>query len=201
MAATERKSFGKGAARSMRRDGMTPAVLYGEKNAPRALTLETATLRKSLVNIHGRNAVVTLEVEAADGAKTTHSVIVKEVQKDPIVDTLVHVDFQEISLSREQVYALQVDFVGTPVGVDLGGFMNMVHSTVQVKGLPMDIPDSIEVDVTNLNMGESICCKDLPIPANITLLEDGDAVCVVINYIKGAAVAGEEEAVAEEEAA
>ena len=189
MAALVRQDFGKGASRRLRSAGNTPAILYGRHSEPKALTMETKQLVKELLKISGRNAVITLDV---DGGK--HHVMVKEIQTDPVMDTLVHADFLEISIEAPAMYTVPLNIVGTAKGVDLGGFLQVSKKGGLVKGLPLDIPDSIEVDVTALELhGKGINCSDLNIPGNITLQEDDAALCMSVVTPKLVEVEEEEE--------
>ncbi|MCF6291072.1 MAG: 50S ribosomal protein L25 [Desulfobacterales bacterium] len=200
MTATVRQGSGKGAARSLRREGKTPAILYGVKAEPVALSLESALLRKILMQVHGRNAVVSLAVEA-DGVTSSHHVMVREIQKDPVTEALIHVDFFEISLDKERVYSVPLNCVGVAKGVDLGGFMNVVKPFVHVKGLPLDIPDTVDTDVSALNIGDAITCQTLSVPDSVTLLEDAEAACVMVTHLKQVVEETTEEEEVEEEGA
>jgi len=197
MTANTRNTFGKGAARVIRRAGKTPAVLYGPKTDPLALELNTKDFTKGLLFINRRNAVVSLNVD--DGSATKH-VMVKEIQADPIHDTLVHADFVEISLEDEMSLAVPIKLVGKAKGVDLGGEMHIPVTTVQLVGKPLDIPDFIEIDVTSLNIGDKLSCADLNIPAGISMLTDGDVTCVSVTTMSIAPIEEEEEEVEAEAA-
>lgn len=199
MTARRRDIFGKGAARTLRREGLTPAIVYGPQVDPVPLTLETRSFTRQLMEIHGRNAIVSLSMEN-DQAEKRH-VILKEVQKDPIRDILIHADFYEISLEQEAVFAVPLKFSGTAKGVDLGGMLHVVKTSVQLKGLPLEIPDFIEIDITHLTLGgEGVHCRDLAIPGKLEMLEEADAICVSVIHPKRAVLSEEEEA-AEAEAA
>lgn len=190
MAASLRQDFGKGASRRLRSAGNTPAILYGADHDPKALTMETKNLVKKLLAISGRNALIKLDVEG-----TEHNVIVKEIQTDPIKDSLVHTDFLEVSLDTPAMFSVQLNYIGVAKGVDMGGVLNMSKDGVMVKGLPLDIPDSIDVDVADLELnGKGITCGDLNISASVSLEEDEDIVCVSVIAPQRAELAeGEEE--------
>ncbi len=197
MTASLRQNFGKGATRQLRRSGYAPAILYGGKMEPVALAMDAKNLTKDLIRLHGFNAVVTLEIEGEKG-KNKHHVLIKDIQTDPITDTVLHVDFLEIELDKEVVMDVAVLYTGKAKGVELGGILNVMKHTVRIKGLPLDIPDEIEVDVTELELTSAgIACGDLSIPENVTLDEELDTVCVSVVAPK----AEVEEEVAEEEGA
>jgi large subunit ribosomal protein L25 len=169
MTAAIRQEFGKGATHRLRQSGYAPAILYGKKSEPIALAMETKNLTKDLLQLLGHNAVVSLNIEGEKGKKK-HHVLIKDIQTDPITDTVLHVDFFEIDLDKEIVLDVAVVYTGTAKGVDLGGILNIMAYTVKIKGLPLAIPDEIFVDVTELDVtSHGITCGDLTIPDNVTL--------------------------------
>lgn len=195
MAATLRQNFGKGAARTLRRAGMTPAVLYGQGNESVSLSLETRGFTKQLVKIHGQNVVVALDVEG-DGVNQKRHVMLKEVQKNPVTDLPIHADFYEISLEQPMTLPVSLRLHGQAKGVDLGGVLNVARHEVHLKGLPLDIPDWIEADITSLELGgKGLICGDLAIPENVELLDEAETVCVSVIHPKRAeaSVSGGEE--------
>ena len=179
VSAQVRKNTGKGAARTMRRAGKTPAVIYGSKNDPLTLTLDTHSFTKTLLHLQRRNAVVNLDIETDSGIEKRH-VIIKEIQVDPIHDTLEHADFYEISLDSPRTFTVPIKYSGKARGVEMGGDMSISVNKIKVKGNPLDIPDMIEVDVTRLGTHEHFTCQDLSLPDNVTLLDDKKKVCVAI---------------------
>ena len=195
MTAAVRQDFGKGATHRLRQSGYAPAILYGKKSEPIALAMETKTLTRDLLRLHGHNVVVSLDIEGENGKKK-HHVLIKDIQTDPITDSVLHVDFLEIDMDKEIVLDVAVVYEGTAKGVDLGGILNIMAHTVKIKGMPLAIPDEIMVDVTPLELtSHGITCGDLTIPENVTLEEELDKVCVSI-----VAPMAEEEEVEEEEA-
>src|SRR5210317_615171 len=195
MTAAVRQDFGKGATHRLRQSGYAPAILYGRKGQPIALAMETKTLTRDLLRLHGHNVVVSLDIEGENGKKK-HHVLIKDIQTDPITDSVLHVDFLEIDMDKEIVLDVAVVYEGTAKGVDLGGILNIMAHTVKIKGMPLAIPDEIMVDVTPLELtSHGITCGDLTIPENVILEEELDKVCVSI-----VAPMAEEEEVEEEEA-
>ena len=194
MTAQVRTAFGKGASRSLRRAGQTPAVLYGQKKDPMTLACNTKDLTRGLLSINRNNAIISLAIDE-DGKSSTRHVITKEIQTDPVQDTVVHADFFEISLDDAMAFAVPLHYLGTAKGVDMGGEMVISMKTVKLKGKALDIPDFIEVDVNALVIGTDITCKNLAIPSNVALEVDGDSVCVAVT------VASEERPDLEDEAA
>lgn len=200
MAASLRHDFGKGATRQLRKNGYVPAILYGGKREPVPLALETKTLTRDLLKFHGHNVVLSLDIEG-DKSKKKHYVLIKDIQTDPITDSVLHVDFLEIELDKEIIMEVPILYTGTAKGVDMGGILNIMAHTVKVKGLPLDILDEITVDVTDLEVTSAgITCGDLSIPSDVTLEEELDRVCVSVVAPKAEVeeVEEEEEGEAEE---
>ncbi|MDO9042067.1 MAG: 50S ribosomal protein L25 [Desulfocapsaceae bacterium] len=176
MSASVRKDFGKGAMRRLRMAGNTPAVLYGTGREALSLQLETLPLVKQLLKIQRRNAVITLNIE---GDSSRH-VLIKELQTDPVRDTLIHADFYEIPLDKVRKFTVSLVVTGAAKGVDVGGILEVVSNKVIVEGNPLDIPDTIEVDVTELAIGDNFTVSNLVFPDTLKMLTSGDAVCVTI---------------------
>jgi large subunit ribosomal protein L25 len=195
MTASLRTDFGKGATHQLRKSGLAPAILYGGKMEPIALAMDAKTLTRDLLKLHGHNAVLSLDIEG-EKSKMKHYVLIKDIQTDPVTDTVLHVDFLAIELEKEIVMEVPVIYTGTAKGVDMGGILNIMAHTVKIKGLPLDILDEITVDVSALDIGSAgITCADLDIPDNVSLEEELDRVCVSVVAPKAAL---EEEAEEEE---
>ncbi len=195
--ASVRSQFGKGAARTLRREGLTPAILYGPQSEPMALKLQTKPFTQTLLKLQRQNAVITLNIKNNDD-ESKKTVVLKETQVDPVLDTLKHADFLEISLDSPITLSVQVKYSGTAEGVEAGGDLLISRDRVNVNGLPMDIPNFIEVDVTTLQLNQHITCKDLTVPENVTLLEKEDLVCAGITLYTEVEETPEEEPEAEE---
>jgi large subunit ribosomal protein L25 len=179
MPAAFRSEFGKGASRQLRMNDKTPAVVYSGGTESVALQCNAGELYKKLFDIHRRNAVITLTIEG--DAKGERHVLVQEIQKDPVSDKLVHVDFFEIVLDKPTVFTVPIQFVGTAKGVDLGGELHIMKYGVKLKGLPLDFPDFIEVDIRNLGRGDSLTFGDLSLPDKVEMLADPAQICVAIS--------------------
>lgn len=176
IAAQLRDNFGKGAARTIRRDGRTPAILYGPKTDPVALTLDTHSFTQSLLDLQRQNAVITLDIEG----KGSKNVAVKDIQVDPISNALKHTDFYELDMNKEYTYSVPVVYSGKAKGVDTGGDMAIHVKTVALKGKPLTIPDTIQVNVTPLQIDDKITVDQLVLPEGVILVDKGDTVCVEV---------------------
>ncbi len=178
--ATVRTVFGKGEARRLRKKNITPAILYSGGKDTLALQFDASELHKNLLFIHGRNAVVTLKIEG--DTKDVRHVLIKEIQKDPVTEQLVHVDFLEIELDQVIEFRVPLRFTGTAKGVDMGGELVVFRNEVVLRGKPLDIPDEIETDITPLERGGAgLTLGDLQIPDSVTMLDNRDTVCVTVH--------------------
>ncbi len=193
LAASVRDQFGKGAMHRLRNDGKTPAVLYGPGSEPLALQLETARFYQELVYIQRRNAIVTLTLDNGE----THHVLIKDVQTDPVRDSLLHADFYKIDIDKPRQFAVRVTFTGDSRGVDMGGRLIVEQRHVVLEGVPIDIPDTCELDITDLDIGDKLLMSALELPDNVTMVSDRDLVCVKVDV---AARELEEEVEPDEEA-
>ncbi|PID71762.1 MAG: 50S ribosomal protein L25 [Desulfobulbus propionicus] len=179
MTAEIRTVFGKGPMRQLRMKNITPANLYSGGKEALSLQMNTSELFKKLLFIHGRNAVVTIKIEG--DSKEQRHVLVQEIQKEPVNGGLVHVDFLEIELDQKLNWVVPIDYTGTAKGVDLGGELQVFKTNVKVNGRPLDVPDTIEVDITPLEQGGAgITYGDISVPDNLTMLEKEDVTCVTV---------------------
>ncbi len=176
MSASVRKETGKGVMRRLRASGKTPAVMYGMGEGTVCLELETSSFVKDLLKYYRKNTVVNLKIDGGE----VKNVLIKEVQTNPVKDTLVHADFQEIDLEKPRKFNVPLEFVGVAKGIDLGGIQNIAVSEIVLQGKPLDIPDSCEVETSGLKIGDGIKVGDLSIPDGVELLTPTDKVCVYI---------------------
>lgn len=174
MSASVRTATGKGAMRRLRSEGLTPAVVYGGGSEALALQLDTKTMMSTLLEIVRRNAVVTLQI--ADG--DVKNVILKEVQTDPVLDTLVHADFCEIDLEKPKTFSVPLTYEGVAKGVDFGGRLETFLTSVLLEGKPLDIPNDVTLNVTPLGIGEQLTCSAIELPENVRMISKADAPCV-----------------------
>lgn len=190
--ASERKGTGKGAARALRRQGLIPAVLYGPATAAIALTISAVDLEKIYGESGGENVILNLIIE--NGGTHNRTAMFKEVQTSPLTREYLHVDFYEISLEKEITVKVQVEPIGKCKGAESGGFLQLIRHELDVSCLPGDIPGKIEVDVSHLDIGDSLHVEEIDVGAKVRLLYDSNFTVVTV-----AAPTVEEEAVAEEE--
>lgn len=163
----ERESYGSPESRRLRKTGMIPGVLYGSGDS-KPLSVDEKELRKVLSSSRG-NVIISLSFE---GKKKEHPAILKEYQPDPVGTGLLHVDFLEIRMDQPIEAHVVLDLVGTPAGVQEGGILDQNVREVTVHCLPADMPEVIEFDVTELNIGDSIRISDLVAPDKVEITND-----------------------------
>lgn len=173
--ATRRKDTGKGAMRKMRKAGAIPGVLYGRDTESLALTIAEKDWR--LIQGHVRSTTI-IRMELADNdASEEHPVMVKEIQREVIGRGLLHIDFLQVSMERQIQVQVPVHLVGTAKGVVAGGVVEHHLHAVLVECLPGNIPNRIEVDISNLEIGDSIHVRAVSIPG-VKLLDSPDVAIV-----------------------
>ena len=165
--ADPRSTAGKQIAKRLRREGLIPAVMYRHATSlPCTVNLKDF---ETLVHEEGRNAIISLQVNG-DGEHTT---IIKEIQHHPVRGSILHVDFHEISLTDKVVVEIPIHIVGSPVGVrQEGGILEHRLHRLEVECLPMQIPEHIEVDVSEMAIGDTIHVSDLTLEGDVTIVAD-----------------------------
>ena len=170
---------GKGPVGRLRAQGRVPAILYGPKRNPLMLAIEAKQLEKLLGQGGSDQILVDLNLNAA-GEEGVHPAMLKELQMDHIKDSIVHADFYEISLDEEIEIEISVRLVNTPVGAKSGGVLEHVKREIVVSCLPDKAVSSIELDVSGLDLGQSLHIRDIVLPEGITALEEGDITVAVV---------------------
>jgi large subunit ribosomal protein L25 len=201
--AVKRNTKGKNEARRLRAAGRIPAVLYGAQKAgdapaPEPVAVDPKPFMRILHSASGLNTLITLKVQGGTDAR----VLVKNVQLDPITHRPLHADFYRVNMDRKIQVTVPVVLRGESRGVKQdGGVLDFVHREIEIEVLPANIPDSIEVDVTNLGIGDAVHVRDLASDAAWTPVSDPDMMIVHVVVIKvveetAAAAAGAEGAAA-----
>ena len=175
LAAIPRDKTGKGAARQARFAKQVPAVLYGHGRPTQPLMVDALSLEKALSGIEPASTLIELTV---DGKMSR--TLIREIQRHPIRPDIIHVDFYEIHAHEKITLEVPVHLVGTPDGVrNAGGVLDQVLREVKIEVLPEHIPDRVELDVTNLKIGDSLHVRDLTI-ANAAILTGADLTIAVV---------------------
>ena len=177
--AKARDKLGKEHAKKLRRGGMIPAVVYGAETSPLPLEVEAKSFQSLLRSGLGENVIITLNID--DQKNGDKKVLIREVQRDPVWGNILHIDFQQVSLTKKLTINVPVLLVGIPIGVQQdGGILQHVLRELELECLPTEIPEKIEVDVTNLKIGDSIHVRDIKLEkVEILSDEQGSIVSVV----------------------
>jgi large subunit ribosomal protein L25 len=174
---TERTKHGSRESRRLRREGLVPGVLYG-RGGNHAITVPARELRRALGGPSGLHTILDVTV-AGDGG--THPAVLKDYQRDPIRGTVIHVDLHEVRLDRPIQTAVTVTLTGDSVGAREGGVLQQVAREVGVEALPMEIPERVELDVSELGINESLRVADLTPIEGVTFLDDPETVIATVS--------------------
>jgi len=187
--ATLRESIGSGESRRLRNDGLLPAVVYGLGMEPVSIALSAREFTNALKTEAGSNVILNLEV-----GKNKYTTLAREIQRHPYKNEFLHIDLIQIDLTQKVEANVQINFLGTPLGVkDEGGLVQTINSTITVSTLPSSIPSSLDLDISELNVGENATVLDVKLPEGVELAsEDDDSILVTITLPR-AAVEEEEE--------
>jgi len=174
-----RETTGKEYANKLRKEGRVPSVVYhkGEDTIP--LIVDAKELHHVLHTSAGENVIITLQFTDQVKKEKDKTVVVKEVQHDPVKDDVLHIDFNEISLTETLTVNVPVKTKGEAAGVkEEEGILEHILWELEVECLPTEIPENIEIDVSELRIGDSVQAKDLTIPAGVKLLTDPEQMVV-----------------------
>jgi large subunit ribosomal protein L25 len=176
-----RTQVGRNAIKRVRKEGLIPGVIYGVGQEPINLEVNGRQLSTVLARSSGEN--ILLELEIVDGDKKRNSLaMIQEVQHHPIQRQILHVDFHAVSATEKITAEVPIETVGEPIGVKTnGGLLEHILRDLEVECLPGDLPDRIEVDVTNLDINQSIHVKDLQLPSGVEAVTDGDLTVVAVS--------------------
>jgi len=165
----ERDSFGSPESRRMRREGWIPGVLYGGAGSETmALSVEAKALKQAMGRERG-NVILDLTFE---GKNKAHPAILKEYQNDPISGSLLHVDFIEVRMDQPIDSTVRIELVGTAQGVKDGGILDHGLRELHIRCLPTDMPGHVDVDVSALNIGDSLRVSEVTAPKDVEILDD-----------------------------
>lgn len=179
----------------LRKQGLIPGVLYGKVTKP--FVVGERELRSALTGPSGLHAIVDVVIE---GQKTAHHAVLKDYQRHPVRDTITHVDFHEVRLDQPIQASVTVHLVGEAPGSKMGGVVQQVSRELRVEALPAAIPESIEVDLSGLELGATLRLEDVPAIDGVTFLDD-PAETVLANCSAPRGVSEAEEEAAEGEGA
>ena len=189
--AEERTVLGKNSSRRLRRAGKIPVVFYGRGIDSVSLTLDPRDLMHVLKSEHGQNTIFQVLY-----GKSSQDVLIRDIQLDPVKGTLMHADLQRVAMDQTMTFAVPVELTGESPGIELGGQLELVSREVEVECLPGDVPESMVVDISQLEIGDNLRVADLQVGSSkVTVITDSDVVLLAVVP----PVAEEEEEEVEEE--
>ncbi|MFL2876923.1 MAG: 50S ribosomal protein L25 [Pontiellaceae bacterium] len=176
----KRSLEGSSASRRMRHAGLLPGVIYGIDSNPLAVELETHALEQVLHHHASETILVDIDLEGEGSV----SVLLKEVQHHPVSGALLHVDLQRVAANQTLQVEVSLELVGEPEGVKLGGLLDQVMHTILVECLPADLPETVNVDVSELEIGSALHVSDLKLGNKVAILSDTDALVAGVSAPK-----------------
>ncbi len=175
-----REEKGKGASRRLRKEKKVPAILYGPDIQPLMLTVKRGDVERIMRSAEKESVLLFDMILHANGNDINKKVMFKEIQIDPIKDIPLHVDFYEIAMDKEITVDLPIKLVNTPVGVSKGGILEHITREITISCLPDKLIDVLEVDVSGLDIGDSIHVRDIKFPEGISPDEEADTTIAVV---------------------
>jgi large subunit ribosomal protein L25 len=175
-----RNERGKNAAYSLREKGLIPAVLYGHNFPPVALSIsagELTAMLKPVGHSAGEHALHKLSIEDRKDIPLK-DIMIKEIQRDPITQKILHVDLYAVRMDEKIIVPVRINVTGKAPGVQKGGILQQILREVKIKCFPSDIPQAFDIDVSALDIGQSLHISDLTLPANIEIHEELSAAVV-----------------------
>jgi large subunit ribosomal protein L25 len=176
--AATRSATGKGAARTLRREGKVPGVIYGHNRQAEALVVDTAALNKMLIGISAGTTILDVVVDGRPAVKA----LIREIQRDSVRPAeILHLDLYEVQAHEKVTLAVPIHLIGIPDGVrNFGGVLDHVLRELEIEVLPADIPEHVELDVTALTIGHSLFVRDLKVEKAEILNDPDTPVCTVV---------------------
>ena len=178
--AQPRSESGRTAVKKIKSAGFVPAVIYGAKDPARNLQLVEHDVAQLLAHATGESVLVEVAIQDPAGAQT-RTALIQEVQHHPVSGRVLHVDLHAVAMDELLTAEATVETTGEPEGVTTGGgVLEVILRTLEVECLPADLPEAITVDVSKLQIGESIHVRDLVLPKGVTVLNDADLTVISV---------------------
>ncbi|OEU55534.1 MAG: 50S ribosomal protein L25/general stress protein Ctc [Desulfobacterales bacterium C00003106] len=175
---SSRTTTGKGYARSLRREGRIPGILYGPNRESVLLSVYGRELQQTFQSGSGENVIFKLFIDGEENAP--QMAMVKELQVTPVTQEYVHVDFYEISLDKPIEVDVPLVLTGKSIGGEQGGIVQLIRKEIEVSCLPMDIPETIQIDISDLDIGDSLHIADIAVGEKISVLADTNYTVVTV---------------------
>jgi large subunit ribosomal protein L25 len=174
-----RDNKGKEAAKKLRRNNQIPAIFYGPDTEPLMLTVDYPDLDGIIKQTAAENIILGLQIESEEGSDSK-TVMLKELQVDPLKNTYLHADFYEVSKEREVTVGIPIHLLNTPAGVLEGGILQHVRREITITCLPDQMVEHLDVDVSGLAIGDSIHIRDIDLPEGLTTNQDENLTVAVV---------------------
>lgn len=174
LSASRREATGKGAARQMRAGGSVPAIIYSSGKEAEKLSVPVKSLEKVIRDAAGANAFLALSVD--DGEPRI--ALMKDVQTDHLGRKLIHVDFYEVTADQTLTLDIPLNYVGEAPGINQGGIVSVIHHTVTLAGTMKTLPEQLDIDISGLELDQSLNLEQLEIPEGVELITPMDTVLV-----------------------
>ena len=187
-----RTTQGDGPAKALRREGCAPAVVYGRKTEPVMLSINSHAMEQLLKTASIGQTLLNLQIEGGSGAPKP--AIIKEMQRNVLTGEILHVDFYEVDMNRKITVQIPIVTTGKCKGVEMGGMLQIIRREVDVLCYPNQIPDELAVDITDIDVGESVHVEDLPLAEGLEIPHEANFTLLTVLAAKA-----EEEEVEEEE--
>ena len=176
----ERTKAGKGVARKLRHEGQTPGVLYGPKAEAMSLSVNTHEFRKLLNSSGGEPLLFTLN-RKGNGDSSSYTALIKDLQLHPVNDKIRHIDFYQVLMDEEVQVEVPISATGKSKGVETDmGVLEIIQRTVKISCLPMAIPRDIQINVSDLRLGDTVHVSDVVAPEGIRLLDDPETTLMTV---------------------
>ncbi len=170
-----RQGKGKGSARAVRRSGLIPGIVYGHNQEPMMIKFQEHGLRK-IFHQGGENVLINMNISGG----LTETVMIKEIQRDPLSRRIIHADFMRVSLEEKVTTHVPIVLVGTAPGVKEGGVLEFLLRELRIECLVGQIPEHIEIDISSLGIGDQIRVEEIKVPEGITIHDDPVTTVVTI---------------------
>ncbi len=174
-----RDNKGKEAAKKLRRNNQIPAIFYGPDTDPLMLVVDYPDLDGIIKQTAAENIILELQIESEEGSDSK-TVMLKELQVDPLKNTYLHADFYEVSMEREVTVGIPIHLLNTPAGVLEGGILQHVRREITISCLPDQMVEHLDVDVSGLEIGDSIHIRDIDLPEGMTTNQDENLTVAVV---------------------
>ncbi len=185
------------AAKKLKKSGKIPAIVYGKQTKSMPIEIKIKDIEKTVKTLEEGTLLITLKLKEKD-KQEEKTVVIKEVQRDPRTDEIIHADFHQISENEKSIFRVPVFAKGVAEGVKMGGILEHSLRELSLRCLPKDLPPKIEVDISSLKIGHSLSIGDIQLPEGVEVMDDKNRVlfAVVTHKIEEEPKPGEGAAIA-----